>query len=634
MKRSGIRVLLAQGEKKAQGVHVRDTSHAHALSLRVQLDTSIALSSGTYLSETYLIVPVISQVGDTVVWPANAATPEFIPADVLKLATESRNGHPVVVGHPRDSTGEYISANDPSILERYAIGHVFNARYSDGRVKAEMWISRARAESLPDETLRTQALDAFDRISAGEIVEVSEGNYVVIEDEEGEHDGQEYSGRWVLAIPDHLAILADGVEGACSVANHGCGAPRVNASRESSPLGAGAVGVSGQPKGSVSLPLLASGGSGSLSSAVQPSKESITTMKKTNKSPFSTFAQRFMSFFRPEMSNNQLRTRLLAALRELEPKVSYITDEDPDAGTVFYCTTDYESWESYYWRRTFTLDADGMPTLNDDRISVEPVMRYEPVPGETTQDTSISVAESDSADSHSTCSCKKGAPTTMTFNRKEAIPRIAARHKLDLKVLEAADDTVLEKLDDPNTTTGTGAPADDKVKQDKTVPPNTGPDPRPDNRPVSDLVEVPAMPAKDTTKDADLKTEGAVTLADLQKLLAPISAQLATFAPIVANAQKAETERRDVLIAALKTASKFTEDQLKAMSTEHLVTLADSLSVLTPDLPSSFDYTGSRVIVQGGASGGGDKGAPPAPNMMSFIKANKGNSGNKPDAAN
>lgn len=619
MKRSGIRVLLA-----GQSTASRNTSGgaSRALPLRVQLDTSIALSSGTYLDDTYLIVPVISQVGDTVVWPANASTPEFIPADVLQLATESRNGHPIVVGHPRSSDGEYISANDPETLTKYAIGCVFNARYSAGRVKAEMWISRARAEALPDDDLRTQALDAFDRISAGEMVEVSEGNYVVIEDEEGTHDGQEYSGRWVIAIPDHLAILPEGIEGACSVANHGCGAPRVNMSggkKESNP-----------PPPSIERKPSAPPAPPSPPRAPQKANNvSLSNMEADSVPEKKSALSRFLSLFRPEMSNNQLRARLLAALRELEPKVSYVTDEDPDAGTVFYCTTDYESWESYYWRRTFTLDADGMPALNDDRISVEPVMRYEPVPGETIQDASISVAEGEDTNTTSTCSCKKGAPTTMAFNRKEAIPRIAARHKLDLKVLEAADDTVLEKLDDPNTatstTTTTGASADEKVKQDKTVPANTGPDPRRDNRPVSDLAEVPASPAK----DAELKAEGAVTLADLQKLLAPISAQLATFAPIVANAQKAETERRDVLIASLKTASKFTEDQLKAMSTEHLVTLADSLSVLTPDMPSSFDYTGSRVIIQGGA--GSDKGAPPAPDMMTFIKANRGS---MPDAAN
>lgn len=602
-----------------------------SLLLRVQLDTSIALRSGTYLDDTYLIVPVISQVGDTVVWPANASTPEFIPADVLQLATESRNGHPVVVGHPRDHAGEYISANDPGVLERYAIGHVFNARYSDGRVKAEMWISRTRAESLPDDDLRAQALDAFDRISAGEMVEVSEGNYVVIEDEDGTHDGQEYSGRWVLAIPDHLAILPEGTEGACSVANQGCGAPRVNQAKANGVGGQGKTVVAPPPatfaQKTPQRPSLDSPGTVAPSSTrmLTSSVPQTNPTHTTEVSPMKSIFSRVLSLFRDGMSNNQLRNRLRKALKEVENgEWCHVEDEDLDTGVVVYMTWDWD-YNEHVWTRTFTLDTDGFPILNDDKKPAETVTRYEPLPDDSSDNTAEYTVSAAETDSHATCTCKKGASTTMAFNRKEAIPRIAKRLNLDVKVLEAADDTVLEKLDDPNTATpGTGASADEKVKQDKTVPPNTGPDPRPDNRPVSDLVEVPVKDPQTTKDNADLKTEGAITRSDLEKLLAPISAQLSAFAPIVANAQKAETERRDVLITSLKAASKFTEDQLKAMSTEHLVTLADSLSVLTPDVSSFADYTGSRVIVQGGASGG-DRGAPPAPDMMTFIKANRGN---------
>lgn len=313
---------------------------------------------------------------------------------------------------------------------------------------------------------------------------------------------------------------------------------------------------------------------------------------------------RFLSLFRVDMSNNQLRSRLQKALREIEKEFIYVEDEDIEKGIVVYATWDYD-YTDKWWQRTFTLDANGSPTLNDDKQAVEPVRRYEVIPSET-DESSITAAQSNH-DHNSTCSCHaKG--DHMAFNRKEAIPRIAQRLKLDIKVLEAADDTVLEKLDDPDTS---GASATEKVKQDKTVPPNTGPEPREDPRPSSDLIEVPVEETEDKEQIKNAQGQSSVTLADIQKLLSPITAQLSAIAPIVAQAQAKENEHRASLISSLKTASKFSEDQLKAMSTDHLVTLADSLQVLTP-APIQLDYTGSRVL---SSPSGSEDAPPPAPKI-------------------
>jgi hypothetical protein len=40
-----------------------------------------------------------------------------------------------------------------------------------------------------------------------------------MEDTEGVFNGQEFAGIWRNVIPDHLAILPEGVIGACSVAD-------------------------------------------------------------------------------------------------------------------------------------------------------------------------------------------------------------------------------------------------------------------------------------------------------------------------------------------------------------------------------------------------------------------------------
>jgi hypothetical protein len=182
------------------------------------------LRNAEYQGTSYIVAPVISAVGDTVIFPANAPYPEFVPAEVLSLATESRNFRPVVMNHPINDSGEYCSANSPEILEKYCYGFVFNSRFEDGRVKSEIWLDPVRASAVGSEAERV-----IERLQSGEIVEVSEGSYVTIDEVSGIYNGDEYNGVWTLCIPDHLATLSEGVEGACSIAKQGCGANRVNA---------------------------------------------------------------------------------------------------------------------------------------------------------------------------------------------------------------------------------------------------------------------------------------------------------------------------------------------------------------------------------------------------------------------
>jgi hypothetical protein len=181
------------------------------------------LRTDIYQGKSYLVCPVISAVGDKVIYPANAPYPEYVPAEVLSIATESRNFRPVVMNHPVDDSGQYCSANSPGILEKYQYGFVFNARFEDGKVKSEIWLDEVRADEIGGDAPRT-----IERLKSGEVVEVSEGSYVIVDEQEGIHNGDEYSGVWSLCVPDHLATLSEGIEGACSVNKHGCGANRVN----------------------------------------------------------------------------------------------------------------------------------------------------------------------------------------------------------------------------------------------------------------------------------------------------------------------------------------------------------------------------------------------------------------------
>lgn len=178
----------------------------------------------------YLVCPVISKLGDNVEWPINAPTPEFIPAHVLDLAVANRNNRPVVMGHPQDENGNYISANDPLVIEKLAYGFTFGAKFENNQVSSEMWLDPIRAEKVP------LASRVIERLQNGEMVEVSEGDYVLTEIEDGQWNGKVYGARWVACWSDHLATLPEGQIGACSI-DDGCGANRVSMGlRESSKL--------------------------------------------------------------------------------------------------------------------------------------------------------------------------------------------------------------------------------------------------------------------------------------------------------------------------------------------------------------------------------------------------------------
>lgn len=197
------------------------TSTSHVSRRLVHLRSSAdgaQLRTGTMYGTQYIVVPCVSKLGNNVEFPVNAPTPEYIPSHVLAFLTESRNNRPVVMGHPRVN-GEYVSANTPDILDTYAYGYMYGAQFVDGEVRCELWLDSVRA-ALVDGAARV-----IERLQNGEVVEVSEGDYVIVREETGEHGGKAYGGVWEFCASDHLATLREDEVGACSVAD-GCGALR------------------------------------------------------------------------------------------------------------------------------------------------------------------------------------------------------------------------------------------------------------------------------------------------------------------------------------------------------------------------------------------------------------------------
>lgn len=161
----------------------------------------------------YLVVPSVAIVEG--VMNKLLYTEEEITAYI-----DAWNGRPLVIAHPQDLDGDYISANSPEIFAR-SPGFFFNAHFEDGRLKGDWWIDTAKAE-----TLGGHAQVVVVALEAGEMFEQSAGLFSDEELTEGEFNGEEYEGIARNIRPDHIAILFDDV-GACSIED-GCGAPRVN----------------------------------------------------------------------------------------------------------------------------------------------------------------------------------------------------------------------------------------------------------------------------------------------------------------------------------------------------------------------------------------------------------------------
>lgn len=132
----------------------------------------------------------------------------------------SWNGIPVVIQHPQDEQGNYISANVDTMVENI-VGRIYNAHMDGDKLKAECWIEESKINSLSPETL------AY--IRSKRALDVSVGVFSDNQENEGDWNNEHYTAIATNLRPDHLALLPNET-GACSWAD-GCGI-RVNKEKE------------------------------------------------------------------------------------------------------------------------------------------------------------------------------------------------------------------------------------------------------------------------------------------------------------------------------------------------------------------------------------------------------------------
>lgn len=186
-----------------------------------QVDSDIEIRTETLFGREFTVVPVVAMV-EGVRFGAAQTDPELGLASEFGENPELWNNRPLVMNHPKVD-GNFVSANSsPEVLEEYYFGITMNAKLDDTKLKMEAWFDNARIEELGGEFEET-----LEKIKDQELVEVSVGFYSDLEPKKGKFKGQSYKGIWRNIRPDHLAILSEGMLGACSNAD-GCGIPRIN----------------------------------------------------------------------------------------------------------------------------------------------------------------------------------------------------------------------------------------------------------------------------------------------------------------------------------------------------------------------------------------------------------------------
>ena len=159
--------------------------------------------------KAHIVVPVVMMVEGV---HSGSQGPLFHSIEELGKFPESWNGRPVVIYHPEED-GAPVSANSPDIIDKVAVGKVYNTMVEGKKLKAEVWFDEDKLNAVSPDTLNN--------VNEGIETEVSLGMWTENEYEEGEYEGATYIGIAHNHRPDHLAILPDQI-GACSC-EKGCG---------------------------------------------------------------------------------------------------------------------------------------------------------------------------------------------------------------------------------------------------------------------------------------------------------------------------------------------------------------------------------------------------------------------------
>jgi len=175
------------------------------------INNAYTIRTEMYDGKEHLVVPVVMMKEGV---HSGSQGPIFHSSSELSKMVDAWNGIPAVIYHPKDSDGDYISANSPSVPY---VGKIFNTNFSDGALRAEVWLNKEKLSSI------SPLAAAY--IKQQKPLDVSVGVFTDTDMSVGEWNDEAYIGIAKNYRPDHLALLP-GETGACSWED-GCGI-RVN----------------------------------------------------------------------------------------------------------------------------------------------------------------------------------------------------------------------------------------------------------------------------------------------------------------------------------------------------------------------------------------------------------------------
>lgn len=171
---------------------------------RVHILSTVNAAHVTKAAGTYTIREVCGAVDDIVM------NGMVYPAKELAAAAPGLSGKPAPAGHPKNASGQFISATNGEALQSAYIGSICkNGRHEAGRTLVDIVVNEKQAKATDAGARLLERLDAAIAGTNTEPIHVSTGLVCEAVDSTGESRGKTYTKIATNIAYDHLAILLD-----------------------------------------------------------------------------------------------------------------------------------------------------------------------------------------------------------------------------------------------------------------------------------------------------------------------------------------------------------------------------------------------------------------------------------------
>jgi hypothetical protein len=169
---------------------------------RVHIVSAVNAANVTKDGSKYTIRDVCGATDDIVM------NQRLYPADQLAIGAPTLNGKPAPAGHPKNSSGQHISAANGEALATAWIGaYCTNVRHEGGRTLTDVVVNGDMARATPLGLTLVERLDAAIAGTNAEPIHVSTGLNLAEVVAKGESRGKKYRCIATNIQYDHLAIL-------------------------------------------------------------------------------------------------------------------------------------------------------------------------------------------------------------------------------------------------------------------------------------------------------------------------------------------------------------------------------------------------------------------------------------------